>query len=108
MVLESVLTSPVLWFAGMVAAGWLLYLWSARVAPPFRATGYKAKAFTGGEDMPGQAYQPGYQFYHLAFFFTIMHVAAIVVATAPRDVVPWAAVAYLAVITLAVVVLRWD
>ncbi|HEY5605147.1 MAG TPA: hypothetical protein VIL45_01355 [Thermoplasmata archaeon] len=104
----DVLASPFAIFAGMLAAGWLIYVWSGRVAPPFRPTGGKAKAYTGGEDIPGQAYQPGYQFFHVALFFTLMHVAAIVVATAPRNVVPWASFAYLGVVALAVVVLRWS
>jgi len=104
----DVLTSPLLWFAAMVAGGWLLYLWASRVAPPFQATGRKAKAYTGGEDIPGQVYRPGYQFFHVALFFTIMHVAAIVVATAPHGVAPWAAGVYLGVIALSVAVLRWS
>ena len=103
---DALLASPFILFAAMVGVGWLLYLWSARVAPPFRPTGGKAKAYTGGEDLPGQAYQPGYQFFHVALFFTLMHVAAIVVATAPGGVVPWAAFVYLGLVALAVVVLR--
>ena len=104
----DVLTSPLLWFAAMVAGGWLLYLWASRVAPPFQATGRKAKAYTGGEDIPGQVYRPGYQFFHVALFFTIMHVAAIVVATAPQGLIPWVAGVYLGVIALSVAVLRWS
>ncbi len=104
----DILGSPFVWFAVMVLAGWLLYLWSFRVAPPFRPEGSKTKAYTGGEALPGQAYQPGYQFFHVALFFTIMHVAAIVAATAPRGVVPWAAVGYLAIISLSILVLRWN
>jgi len=45
----DVLASPFAIFAGMLAAGWLIYVWSGRVAPPFRPTGGKAKAYTGGE-----------------------------------------------------------
>jgi len=100
-------TTPILWFAAMVAIGWLIYLWARRVAPPFHPEGSKTKAFTGGEPIPGKAYQPGYQFFHVALFFTLMHVAAIVVATAPLDVIPWAAILYLLVVTLSLLVLRW-
>lgn len=108
MVGTEVLASPLLWFAVLVAVGWLAYLWAGRVAPPFRPVGSKAKAFTGGEALPGQAYQPGYQFFHVALFFTIMHVAAIVIATAPPTVLLWAAAGYVAIISLAVMVLRWS
>lgn len=92
----------------MVLAGSLLYLWSSRTAPRFSATGLKAKAYTGGERIPGEAYRPGYAFFHVALFFTLLHVAAVVVATAPGDIVPWAAVVYLGVVALAVAVLRWS
>ena len=108
MVLSDILASPLVWFAVMVLAGWALFLWSSKVAPPFRAIGQKAKAYTGGEAIPGQVYRPGYEFFHVAFFFTIMHVAAIVVATAPPGVVPLAAAVYLGTLGLAVAVLRWN
>ncbi|HKZ99512.1 MAG TPA: hypothetical protein VJ326_07990 [Thermoplasmata archaeon] len=101
------LAAPLLWFGAMALAGWLVYAWSGRVAPRFRPTGGKAKAYTGGEDLPGQAYRPGYAFFHVALLFTILHVAAIVLATAPRGAIPWAALAYLLVVGLSVPVLRW-
>ena len=108
MTIDEILGSPILWFGAMVLAGWLLYLWSARIAPPFQPQGMKTQAYTGGEPIPGQVYRPSYEFFHVALFFTLMHVAAIVVATAPRDVVPWGAVLYLALIVVCVVVLRWN
>jgi len=103
----GLLDSPIVWLGAMVLAGWLLYLWSARTAPPFRPTGMKAKAYTGGEAIPGQVYRPSYEFFHVALFFTLMHVAAIVVATAPRDIVPWGTIIYLMLIGFSVIVLRW-
>lgn len=104
--IEEVLASPILWFGAMVVAGWILYLWSARIAPPFQPSGMKTKAYTGGEMIPGQAYRPGYDFFHVALFFTLMHVAAIVIATAPRDVIPWGAIIYVGLISICVLVLR--
>jgi NADH:ubiquinone oxidoreductase subunit 3 (subunit A) len=106
-VTDGWLASPLLWYGVMVGAGLLLYAWAARVAPPFRPAGAKATAYTGGEAIPGQAYRPGYDFFHVALFFVIMHVAAILLATAPRDVLPWSALAYLAVVATSVLVLRW-
>jgi len=42
------------------------------------------KPYSCGEDMEENAYRPEYgQFFSFAFFFTIMHVAALVVATIP-------------------------
>ena len=53
--------------------------------------GGKRKAYACGEDMKENRGQPNYsQFFPFAFFFTIMHVLALVVATVPvRD---WSAV----------------
>lgn len=45
----------------------------------------KFKAYACGEEVPDQKVQPSYaQFFPFAFFFTIMHVVALVVATVPR------------------------
>ena len=55
------------------------------------AMGGKRKAYACGEDFKENRGQPNYsQFFPFAFFFTIMHVLALVVATVPaRD---WSAV----------------
>ena len=48
------------------------------------AGGGKRKAYACGEDMKENRVQPNYsQFFPFAFFFTIMHVLALVVATVP-------------------------
>jgi NADH-quinone oxidoreductase subunit A len=42
------------------------------------------KAYSCGEDMAENSYRPEYeQFFPFAFFFTIMHVAVLVLATVP-------------------------
>lgn len=46
----------------------------------------KNKAYACGEDVLDHRVQPDYsQFYSFAFFFTIMHVVVLVIATAPID-----------------------
>ena len=48
------------------------------------AIGGKRKAYACGENMKENRGQPNYrQFFPFAFFFTIMHVLALVVATVP-------------------------
>jgi NADH:ubiquinone oxidoreductase subunit 3 (subunit A) len=43
------------------------------------------KAYSCGEDMAVNSYRPEYaQFFPFAFFFTIMHVAVLVLATVPE------------------------
>ncbi|MFH1223891.1 MAG: hypothetical protein V1647_06085 [Pseudomonadota bacterium] len=45
----------------------------------------KNKAYACGEDVSDHRVQPDYrQFFPFAFFFTIMHVVALVIATAPN------------------------
>ena len=42
------------------------------------------KPYAGGEDIPSHRFQPDYgQFFPFAFFFTIMHVVTLIVATSP-------------------------
>ncbi len=49
------------------------------------------KAYSCGETMPENRAQPDYaQFFPFAFFFTIMHVLALVVATVPAH--DWSAI----------------
>jgi NADH:ubiquinone oxidoreductase subunit 3 (subunit A) len=43
-----------------------------------------AKPYAGGEEMTRNRFQPNYsQFFPFAFFFTILHVVALIVATSP-------------------------
>jgi NADH-quinone oxidoreductase subunit A len=46
------------------------------------------KAYTGGELVPTHRVQPDYsQFFPFAFFFTILHVVTLVVATVPTETI---------------------
>jgi hypothetical protein len=46
------------------------------------------KAYACGEDFKGHFIQPDYsQFFPFAFFFTILHVVALVIATVPQETV---------------------
>ena len=53
--------------------------------PKNTAEGFK-KAYTGGEEVKTHRVQPDYsQFFPFAFFFTILHVVTLVVATVPKE-----------------------
>jgi NADH-quinone oxidoreductase subunit A len=83
---------PPIAFLLILAAGWgLLRTLGALSAPASQTDGGKRKAYACGEDMKENRGQPNYsQFFPFAFFFTIMHVLALMVATVPmRD---WSAV----------------
>jgi NADH-quinone oxidoreductase subunit A len=105
---ESVFSSPFAIYAVAFAIGCLMYLWSRTVAPVSPDTANKLMPYVGGEPMETQSFQPGYQFFYVALFFTLVHVAALVLATLPRNVLPWAAIGYLAIIGVAVMILRWE
>jgi hypothetical protein len=68
----------------------------------------KFKAYASGEDLPDHRVQPDYaQFFPFAFFFTIMHVVALVVATVPQGspVASGIAIAFLAAASVGVYIL---
>lgn len=104
----DILSSPFILFAVAIAIGYLMYIWSRGIAPAFRPTPNKVMPYVGGEEAEGLSFQPGYQFFYVALFFVVVHVAALVIATAPRDVTLWAMLTYLAVLAIAVAVLRWE
>ncbi len=52
---------------------------------PLPAPAGAARPYACGEEVPDHRMQPDYtQFFPFAFFFTIMHVVALVVTTVPR------------------------
>ena len=78
------LTPPAV-FAISLLVVFLVYLWSKGLAfrPAKEALG-KRKLYACGEDLPIRRVQPDYsQFFPFAFFFTIMHVVALILTTMP-------------------------
>jgi NADH:ubiquinone oxidoreductase subunit 3 (subunit A) len=100
------LLSPPIAFVLILAISGLLYLLGKRMAPKLTNTGGKLTSYACGEDMPGTKIQFGYRlFFFVALFFTIMHVAALVIATAPAGKIALFAVLYLAVVFLSILAL---
>ena len=60
-------------------------LWLSRCAfPKGKSTEGSKKAYACGEDFTQHLIQPDYsQFFPFAFFFTILHVVALIIATVP-------------------------
>jgi len=80
----SIVLSPplafVLLFCAAVVDFWLL----GRLVRGGTERAGKAKPYACGEDIAHHRLQPDYgQFFSFAFFFTIMHVVAMVIATVP-------------------------
>ena len=102
----DVLLAPPVAFAVFLAMFYLLYLLVGLMAPKVKDVGGKLKTYACGEDIPGIKIQFGYRmFFFIALFFTMMHVAALVVATIPRGPVAYFGIFYLGMIFLSVLAL---
>ena len=104
----EILVSPPLVMTYAFVLCWLLYAWSKTIAPPSIPSANKNLPYVGGEYMEGQTCHPGYQFFYVALFFTIVHVAAMIVAVAPADAPLPGTLGYLAIMAVAVAILRWE
>ena len=68
-----------------------------------KPAGGKREPYACGEDVKDHRAQPEYgQFFHFAFFFTIMHVLALIVATVPRGSLGAAALAAAMLVTASI------
>jgi len=100
------LISPPVAFLVFLVVGYLLYVLGSRLAPKLKKEGGKLKTYACGEDLPGVKLQFGYRlFFFIALFFTMMHVAALVVATLPSGPIAYFGLFYLGMIFLSVAAL---
>lgn len=82
--METVLLAPPIVFGLYLLLSAGIAGFSKRVAARGTDSADKEKAYACGEDMPENQGQPDYrEFFKFAFFFTIMHVVVLVVATDP-------------------------
>jgi NADH:ubiquinone oxidoreductase subunit 3 (subunit A) len=79
----EILFYPVTTFLIMLLIIFLLYLFAGTLGPKRTKTKYKLKSYACGEDYPGGKIPQSYNFFHVAFFFTILHVGVLLIATAP-------------------------
>ncbi|HOK80849.1 MAG TPA: hypothetical protein PK354_08360 [bacterium] len=80
----NVLLSPPVAFVIIAGLFTCLYIIAGKIAASSQKSKGKVSTYACGEDMPGFKFQIGYGlFFIFALFFTIMHVAALVVATLP-------------------------
>ena len=78
------------------------------VAPVFTRSANKTMPYVGGEAVEAQTFLPGYQFFYVALFFTVVHVAALFVAIAPPGAPLWATLGYFGIVAVAIIALRWE
>ena len=82
------LAAPPAVFAVVFATGWIIFTLFSKLA--FRGAGKKSdgagKPYACGEDNYNHAAQPDYSiFFPFAFFFTLAHVATLIVTTVPQE-----------------------
>ena len=103
--MESFLLAPPVAFILFLLITMGFSAFSKRLAAVGQDSAGKMKAYACGEDMAENKAQPDYsQFFKFAFFFTVMHVIVLVVATDPAGLTIESAV-YLGVTVLAVFML---
>ncbi len=101
----SLLLFPAVAFAIMLLLSWGLSGIASVFAAKGTASRGKERSYACGQDVPQNRIQPDYaEFFPIAFFFTILHVSALTIATSPKG--EWvSSVLYAAVILLALRVL---
>ena len=102
----GILLSPPVAFFVFLAAAFGLYALGRGMAPKLTRVGGKLATYACGEDIPGVKVQFGYRlFSFIALFFTMMHVAVLVIATVPSGKIIFFALFYLVMIALSVAAL---
>ena len=86
--MTGILSSPFVIFAAALGAALLLLAWGKARAPSPAPTPDKVMPYIGGEAAAPSTARPGYGFFVVALFFTLLHVAALVAATAPPGTAP--------------------
>jgi NADH-quinone oxidoreductase subunit A len=100
------LISPPVAFLIFLIIGFLVYALGSRLAPKLKKEGGKLATYACGEDLPGVKLQFGYRlFFFIALFFTMMHVAALVIATIPGGKIVFFGIIYLVMIFLSIMAL---
>lgn len=81
------LLSPPIAFIIILGLSWVLSFFSSFLSFKRKgAVGALAKPYAGGENVNSHRVQPDYaQFFPFAFFFTILHVVSLIVATVPTE-----------------------
>lgn len=99
---------PPIAFLIFLLIGYLIYKFSKLLRPKSNSNDEKLSTYACGENIQGRKLQHGYQFFYIAFFFTILHIVALVVATVPSGVIAVLGIAYIVVALITVLILLTD
>lgn len=103
--MSNILLSPPVAFVIFLLLSFLISQMTAFISAKGKILAGKTKAYACGEDVSQNRARPEYgQFFHVAYFFTIMHVMALMVATDPAGISPLVII-YLAAALLALLIL---
>lgn len=95
---KTLLAPPVAFILVTLVAG-LIFAFCARFRFHKPQSKQSQEAYSCGEEFSGHMIQPDYsQFFPFAFFFTMLHVVALVVATVPLEVTGTFAIAFVYII----------
>ena len=73
----EIIFNPIVTFLIIFGIIFILFLFAGILGPKRSKAKYKLQNYSGGK------HQESYNFFHVAFFFTVLHVGVLLVATAP-------------------------
>jgi len=106
--MSQLILAPPIAFIIFLIVVYLIYKGGGALALRKKVEGKKLDTYACGEDIPSAKVQHTYQFFRIAFFFTILHVAALVIATVPSGSAALLGIIYLVIAIVAVVILLVD
>lgn len=85
--MENIYLAPPIVFLILLAVTWIFnHIFSRLASRKADVSEEGKKAYSCGEEFSGHLIQPDYsQFFPFAFFFTVLHVVAMVIATIPLE-----------------------
>jgi NADH:ubiquinone oxidoreductase subunit 3 (subunit A) len=104
---QFILLPPIAFIIFLLVA-YLLYRGGSALGPRTKVEGKKLATYFCGEDVPGRKVQPAYHFFRFAFFFLVLHIAGLVIATVPSGMGAFLGILYLVIVLIAVVILLID
>lgn len=106
--MSQIILAPPITFIIFLIMTYLVYKGGGSLAVKKKVEGRKLDTYACGEDIPSKKVQQAYQFFRIAFFFTILHVAALIIATVPGGTVALLGIIYLLIAMAAFVILLVD
>lgn len=77
------LASPLAVFFGFLFIAYVIYALGGALAAPSRRSKAKLSSYACGEDIPGGKANVSYNFFQVAFIFTVLHVAVLMLVLIP-------------------------